>query len=105
MMRGDTADTSSPSVACRPQHGEIFHSALHTAFTMTEKPYKQQTVPTDPRLRAGVVAERQMAHYLHRRFHDDPGTHILHGLRLEDREQPEQDGSPGVCQIDHRSNL
>lgn len=42
-----------------------------------------------------------MAHYLHRKFHDDPATHLLHGLRLEDREQPEQDGSPGVCQIDH----
>ena len=42
-----------------------------------------------------------MAHYLHRSFHDDPETHVLHGLRLEDREQPEQDGSPGVCQIDH----
>ena len=68
---------------------------------MTEKPYKQQITPTDPRLRAGVEAERQMAHYLHRRFHDDPETHVLHGLRLEDREQPEQDGSPGVCQIDH----
>ena len=68
---------------------------------MTEKPYKQQITPTDPRLRAGVEAERQMAHYLHRRFHDDPETHVLHGLRLEDREQPEQSGSPGVCQIDH----
>ena len=68
---------------------------------MTEKPYKQQITPTDPRLRAGVEAERQMVHYLHRRFHDDPETHVLHGLRIEDREQPEQDGSPGVCQIDH----
>ena len=77
------------------------HSIPPTAFKMTEKPYKQQIAPTDPRLRAGVEAERQMAHYLHRRFHDDPETHVLHGLRLEDREQPEQDGSPGVCQIDH----
>ena len=68
---------------------------------MTEKLYKQQITPTDPRLRAGVEAERQMAHYLHRAFHDDAETHVLHGLRLEDREQPEQDGSPGVCQIDH----
>ena len=42
-----------------------------------------------------------MAHYLHRNFANDPEVHALHGLRLEDREQPEQDGSPGVCQIDH----
>ena len=68
---------------------------------MTEKPYRQPATPADPRLRAGVEAERQMAHYLHRKFHDDPATHLLHGLRLEDLTQPEQDGSPGVCQIDH----
>ncbi len=42
-----------------------------------------------------------MAHYLHRRFKEDSEVHVLHGLRLEDRAQPEQDGSPGVCQIDH----
>ena len=42
-----------------------------------------------------------MAHYLHRRFANDRDVHVLHGLRLEDREQREQDGSPGVCQIDH----
>ncbi|MCY4488454.1 MAG: nuclease-related domain-containing protein [Deltaproteobacteria bacterium] len=68
---------------------------------MIAKPYKQQTVPTDPRLRAGVKAEGQMAHYLHRAFSNNPETHVLHGLRLEDRQQPEQDGSPGVCQTDH----
>ena len=42
-----------------------------------------------------------MAHYLHRRFKDDPEVSVLHGLRIVDREQPEHDGSPGVCQIDH----
>ncbi len=42
-----------------------------------------------------------MAHYLHRRFKGDPEAHVLHGLRIEDPDQPEQDGSPGVCQIDH----
>ena len=68
---------------------------------MTEKPYKQPATLKNPLLRAGAEAERQMAHYLHRRFHGDPETHLLHGLRLEDPKQPEQDGSPGVCQIDH----
>ena len=42
-----------------------------------------------------------MAHYLHRRFSDDPDVYVLHDLRLEDWRQPEQNGSPGVCQIDH----
>ena len=42
-----------------------------------------------------------MAHYLHRSFRDDQGVYVLHGLRLEDAAQPEQDGSTGVCQIDH----
>ena len=68
---------------------------------MTEKPYRQPAIPRDPRLRAGLEAEKQMAHYLHRRFHGNPQTHLLHDLRLEDPVQPEQDGSPGVCQIDH----
>lgn len=56
---------------------------------------------TDPRQAAGAAAERQMAHYLHRGFSQDPDVHVYNGLRLEDREQPEHDGSPGVCQIDH----
>ena len=42
-----------------------------------------------------------MAHYLHRSFSEDQGVYVLHGLRLEDPAQPEQDGSTGVCQIDH----
>ena len=55
----------------------------------------------DPRLRAGARAERQMAHYLHRAFERVNDVHLLNGLRLEDERQPEHDGTPGVCQIDH----
>ena len=55
----------------------------------------------DPRQAAGAKAERQMAHYLHRAFSQDQDLHVYNGLRLEDREQPEHDGAPGVCQIDH----
>ena len=68
---------------------------------MITKPYEKKAGDPDPRQRAGDDAERQMAHYLHRAFRQDPEVHVLHDLRLEDREQPEQDGSPGVCQIDH----
>lgn len=67
---------------------------------MIVKSYEKKTTASDPRPRAGTAAERQMAHYLHRRFSHDPETHVLHGLRLEDRTQPEQDGSPGAYQID-----
>ena len=55
----------------------------------------------DPRQAAGAAAERQMAHYLHRAFSQNQDVHVHDGLRLEDQEQPEHDGSPGVCQIDH----
>ena len=68
---------------------------------MIAKPYEQKTTDSEPRQRAGAAAERQMAHYLNRTFSQDPDAHVLHGLRLENRERPEQDGSPGVCQIDH----
>lgn len=68
---------------------------------MIIKPYDDKTLPQDRRQRAGAIAERQLAHYLHRRFNDDPNVCVLHGLRLEDPKQPEQDGSAGVCQIDH----
>ena len=68
---------------------------------MIAKPYEQKTTHVELRQRAGAAAERQMAHYLDRKFSQDPDAHVLHGLRLENREQPEQDGSPGVCQIDH----
>ena len=68
---------------------------------MIVKPYESQAVLRDARAKAGAAAERQMAHYLHRRFRDDPAVCVLHGLRIEDGSQPEQDGSPGVCQVDH----
>ncbi len=68
---------------------------------MITKPYTSRPPHPAPRQRAGDAAERQMAHYLHRAFSDDPSVHVLHGLRLEDGTRPEQDGSPGVCQIDH----
>ncbi|MCY4104243.1 MAG: nuclease-related domain-containing protein [bacterium] len=68
---------------------------------MIVKPYEQCGRPSDPRQQAGVTAERQMAHYLHRSFSEDPDVFVLHGLRLEDPDQPEHDGSAGVCQIDH----
>lgn len=70
-------------------------------FKMIVKSYEQKPTPPDPRHRAGAEAEQQLAHYLHRRFAHDPETHVLHGLRLMDRAQPEQNGTPGVCQIDH----
>lgn len=68
---------------------------------MIVKPYMEATQFRDPRERAGAEAERQMAHYLHRKFQDNPAICVLHQLRIEDPDQPEQDGSPGVCQIDH----
>ena len=70
-------------------------------FEMIAKPYKNKTLHLDPRQRAGAAAENQMAHYLHRAFKQDREVHVLHALCLRDAEQPEQDGSPGVCQIDH----
>ena len=68
---------------------------------MIVKSYTQTTTHQDRRQRAGAAAESQMAHYLHRGFKDDPDVYVLHGLRIEDPDQPEQDGSTGVCQIDH----
>ncbi|MYK83858.1 MAG: NERD domain-containing protein [Gammaproteobacteria bacterium] len=72
-----------------------------SALRMIIKLYDDKTLPQDRRQRAGAIAERQLAHYLHRRFNDDPNVCVLHGLRIEDPKQPEQDGSAGVCQIDH----
>ncbi|MYA73145.1 MAG: NERD domain-containing protein [Acidimicrobiaceae bacterium] len=68
---------------------------------MIVKPYERTQAHKDPRQRAGSAAERQMAHYLNRTFSGDESVFVLHGLRFEDRDQPEQDGSHGVCQIDH----
>ena len=68
---------------------------------MIVKPYKRPNVHQDRRQQAGAATERQVAHYLHRSFNEDRGVYVLHGVRLEDRDQPEHDGSTGVCQIDH----
>ena len=68
---------------------------------MIVKPYEQTATPSGMRQQAGNATERQMAHYLHRAFKDDPDAHVLNDLRLEDIEQPEQDGTVGVCQVDH----
>lgn len=37
-------------------------------WQMIAKPLTQSDPPSDPKLRAGVEAERQMAFYLHRAF-------------------------------------
>lgn len=50
---------------------------------------------------AGDKAEQQMAFYLNRAFRDDPRIRIINNLRLVDPNQPEHNGRPGVCQIDH----
>ncbi len=68
---------------------------------MIAKPYERSAVSADPRSRAGAAAERQMAHYLHRAFAQVPDIQVLHDLRLDDPHQPDHEGSPGVCQIDH----
>lgn len=68
---------------------------------MIIKQANQSALSTDPRRDAGEKAERQMAHYLHRAFASSSDLYVLNDLRLEDEQQPEQNGSPGVCQIDH----
>ncbi len=61
----------------------------------------QDPPPQDPRHRAGYEAERQLSFYLHRAFAMNPEVHVLNGLRLVDKDQPEQMGESGVAQIDH----
>lgn len=68
---------------------------------MIVKQWEEKAPSSDPRLRAGAEAERQMAFYLHRAFAQDESVLVLNDLRLEDPEQPEFDGRPGACQIDH----
>ena len=67
---------------------------------MIVKPLSDGPLPSDPALRAGVEAERQLAHYLHRAFAASDRLFVLHDLRIEDPAQPESTGAPGVCQID-----
>ncbi|MYE83636.1 MAG: NERD domain-containing protein [Gammaproteobacteria bacterium] len=71
------------------------------ARTMIAKRHESSPTRGDARARAGAAAERQMAHYLQRAFAQKADIQVLHNVRLEDRKQPEHDGSPGVCQIDH----
>lgn len=68
---------------------------------MITKQHEQGPEPTDPRRKAGAEAEKQMAFYLHRAFAQHPGLFVINNLRIVDPNQPEFDGSPGVCQIDH----
>lgn len=68
---------------------------------MIVKHAERHAESSDPRLRAGAEAERQMAFYLHRDFASEAGLLVLNDLRLVDPDQPEHDGRPGVCQIDH----
>lgn len=68
---------------------------------MITKQLNQTKAPADRKLKAGFEAERQMAFYLNRAFANDSAVYILNDLRLVDPEQPEHDGSPGVCQMDH----
>ncbi len=57
---------------------------------------------SNPKQKAGILAEQQMAHYLDRAFGDDRAdVLVLHGLRLEDHEHKEPTGGPRVAQIDH----
>lgn len=44
---------------------------------------KQFTDPTDPRIRAGEDAEKEMASRLQRRFGNDTTVHIINDLRIE----------------------
>lgn len=59
---------------------------------MIIKPYVYRA-ESDPRLKAGVEAEKQMAHYLDRQFRDSKRFLVLHDLRFE------HDGEN--AQIDH----
>lgn len=42
-----------------------------------------------------------MTHYLNRAYAQDTSVRVIEDLRIVDPEQPETDGKPGVCQIDH----
>ena len=68
---------------------------------MIIKPPDEPVLGKDPRIAAGARVEHDVAFYLHREFATDPDVALLHNLRLEDPQQPEADGRPGVCQVDH----
>lgn len=68
---------------------------------MLVKPLDPAPNVSDPRLRAGAAAERQMEFYLRRAFGRDEDVLVLNGLRLVDRENLFGDGVEHVCQVDH----
>lgn len=68
---------------------------------MIVKPCSDQKPSSDPRIRSGADAEKQMAFYLHRAFANGADILVLNDLRFVDENQPDPSGSPGVCQIDH----
>src|SRR5690606_1990593 len=49
---------------------------------MIIKPYVPRAASA-PRLKAGVAAEKQMAHYLDRHFRDSKKYFVLHDIKLE----------------------
>lgn len=100
-MRSTLVRSSLPEYFRCQILGDLSAVTCDKDFSVIVKPYEQGAKHKDPRQRTGADAERQMAHYLNRGFREDDEVFVLHGLRLKDRDQPEQDGSPGVCQIDH----
>lgn len=68
---------------------------------MIIKAFAKTAQTKDRREQAGIGAEKQMAFYLNQSFGEDHEVLVLHGLRLEDLNQPEHNGSTGSCQIDH----
>ena len=74
---------------------------LLNSSQMIAKPYQHKAEKPDRRQQDGAAAERRVAYHLQSSFEDHPDVHVLHDLRIEDPEQPEPDGSPGVCLIDH----
>lgn len=67
---------------------------------MIVKQYESKPASGDPRRDAGHLAEKQMAHYLHRAFAQDPELFVLNDIRIVD---PGQQGfvEEDACQIDH----
>ena len=68
---------------------------------MIAKPYQSEAEQPNRRLQDGAAAVKRVAYHLQSSFEDHPDVHVLHDLRIEDPEEPEPDGSPGVCLIDH----
>lgn len=89
------------SYGCCPEAGPPPWEVDWYSRRMIRKHREECPEPSDPRLRAGAAAEKQMAFYMQRAFGKDPEVVVLHDLRLVDPEQPRPDGSPDAAQIDH----